>query len=320
MSQLKKSIPFYFLACLCFGMLMESPCFGQRGAPFDLFQQPVDNRVIYRHYERRATAMMRRQSEGAVENFQNALKNAPRTSGIERSQLTFNQPSKRDEVYEHMVKSTVYIGELYNCGKCDRTHAGFSGGVVVSEDGLVLTNYHVLESRDNGRTEGIYVMTWEGKCWGIKEILAASKNDDVALVQLDLKGNRLHAAPIAAQSPAPMDEVRIISHPFGEFFVMTHGEVSRYARMRKKRDPTADRVASWMEVTAPFGSGSSGCGVFNNRGEVVGLVSSIRPLFRNLDSEKSSTEGTDGKARYVEMLIRKCVPLSAISECFKIEP
>lgn len=320
MSQLKKSIPFYFLACLCFGMLMESPCFAQRGAPFDLFQQPVDNRVIYRHYERRATAMMRRQSEDAVENFQNALKNAPRTSGIERSQLTFNQPSKRDEVYEHMVKSTVYIGELYNCGKCDRTHAGFSGGVVVSEDGLVLTNYHVLESRDNGRTEGIYVMTWEGKCWGIKEILAASKNDDVALVQLDLKGNRLHAAPIAAQSPAPMDEVRIISHPFGEFFVMTHGEVSRYARMRKKRDPTADRVASWMEVTAPFGSGSSGCGVFNNRGEVVGLVSSIRPLFRNLDSEKSSTEGTDGKARYVEMLIRKCVPLSAISECFKIEP
>lgn len=317
MSLLKKSILFYFFASLCFGVLIELPCWGQRAAPFDLFNQPVDNRVIYRHYERRATAMMRRQSADAVENFQNELKNAPRTSGIERSQLTFNQPNKRDDLYEYMVKSTVYIGELYNCGKCDRTHAGFSGGVVVSEDGLVLTNYHVLESRDNGRTEGIYVMTWEGKCWGIKEILAASKNDDVALIRLDLKGNRLHAAPIAKASPNPMDEVRIISHPFGEFFVMTHGEVSRYARMRKKRDPTADRVATWMEVTAPFGSGSSGCGVFNNRGEVVGLVSSIRPLFRNLDSEKSSAQGADGKARYVEMLIRKCVPLNAISECFK---
>ena len=210
MKQIQKSIPLYFLATVCFGLLAGSPCFAQRGAPFDLFAQPIDNRVIYRHYERRATAMMRRQADDAVENFQNALKNASRSSDVERAQLTFNKPTKREEVYEHMVKSTVYIGELYNCGKCDRTHAGFSGGVVVSEDGLVLTNYHVLESRDNGRTEGIYVMTWDGKCWGIKEILAASKNDDVALVQLDLNGNRLHAAPIATKSPIPMDEVRII--------------------------------------------------------------------------------------------------------------
>ncbi|MDG2012596.1 MAG: serine protease [Pirellulaceae bacterium] len=293
-----------------------SGLFAQQEKPFDLFEQPIDNRVIYRHFERRATGMMQSQAEDAVASFQEELLQAPRSSDIVEASLTSQRAAKPSEVYRHMVKSTVYIGELYNCGRCDRTHAGFSGGVVVSEDGLVLTNYHVLESRDTGKTEGIYAMTWDGKCWAVDEILAASKNDDVALVRLKGKGHKFYASPVAAKAPVPMDPIRIVSHPFGEFFVMTHGEVSRYARMRKKRDSAAAKKATWMEVTAPFGSGSSGCGVFNNRGEVVGLVSSIRPLFRKPSQSNEREPEAEARSPYVEMLIRKCVPLDAIDACF----
>ena len=309
--QLNTAFVFALIATSCSGGLIA-----QQKAPFDLFEQPIDNRVIYRHFEKRATGMMRNQTAGEVAAFQRELLKAPRSSDLLESSLTTQRATKPSEVYRHMVKSTIYIGELYNCGRCDRTHAGFSGGVVISEDGLALTNYHVLESRDTGRTEGIYAMTWDGKCWAIDEILAASKNDDVALVRLKGGNYKFYASPLAAKAPVPMDPIRIISHPFGEFFVMTHGEVSRYARMRKKRDSAAARKATWMEVTAPFGSGSSGCGVFNNRGEVVGLVSSILPLFRKASEASESNPDAEARARYVEMLIRKCVPLDAIDACF----
>jgi S1-C subfamily serine protease len=289
----------------------------QQEPPFELFSTPIDNRAVYRHFERTATRMMQTQGPRAVEEFQEQLAMAPSVSQVSVNQLRSLRPDPEDrqQVYQFMVKSTLYIGELYNCGKCDRTHAGFAGGVLISEDGLALTNYHVLESRDAGKTEGLYAMTWDGQCWGIEEVLAASKNDDLALIRLRSNGQRFHAAPLAPQSPGPMDEVRIISHPFGEFFVMTHGEVSRYTLMRKRRDPGARKPGVWMEVTAPFGSGSSGCGVFNNQGEVVGLVSSIRPLFRDpsgREADSGESAGPNSKTPYVEMLIRKCVPLTAI--------
>jgi len=302
-------------------MCLSAQAFGQQDKPFDLFERPIDNMQIYRHFERTATLMMSEQREGAVEAFQRQLKEAPADTSVDLSSLVAAHPEGRRQLYEHMVKSTLYIGELYNCGRCDRTHAGFAGGVLISEDGLALTNYHVLESRDTGKTEGIYAMTWDGRCWAFQDILFASESDDLALIRLKAEGQKFHAAAIAAESPQPMDPIRIISHPSGEFFVMTSGEVSRYARMRRSR--AKQGRGDWMEVTASFGSGSSGCGVFNDRGQVVGVVSSIRPLMRSrTDSNAGDDESrrSENSTRYVEMMLRKCVPLSAILSGFKSSP
>jgi S1-C subfamily serine protease len=304
------------------GDLRAQPAAPQAAAPFDVFQTPIDSRQIYRHFERTATGMMETQAEGAVALFQKQLRTAASASNVSLGVLDPDRLPGQGGLYEHLVKSTLYIGELYNCGRCDRTHAGFAGGVLISRDGLALTNYHVLESRDSGRTEGFYAMTWDGRCWPIAEILAASPADDVALIRLQGGTHRFHAAALASQPPRPMEPVRIVSHPYGEFYVMTEGEVSRYARMRSGRS-TAGQSGFWLEVTAPFGSGSSGCGVFNERGEVVGLVSRIRPLFRNRqgrsEDRSEDREGTGNRqaqSRYVEMLIRKCVPLQAIQARF----
>ena len=293
----------------------------QQEKPFDLFAAPIDNKQIYRHFEETATRMMKDQPADAVNKLQDFLKSAANSANRSLDSLSTSRPSSRGNVYEHMVKSTIYIGELYNCGRCDRTHAGFAGGVMISEDGLALTNYHVMEARNTGSTEGFYAMTWDGRCWPIEEILAASENDDVALIRLNSNDHKFHAAALSDEAPLPMHPVRIISHPYGEFFVMTHGQVSRYSRMRTRRDTSASKPGVWMEVTAPFGSGSSGCGVFNEEGEVIGLVSSIRPLFRNNNRRAAvDQEETDKtKSRYVEMLIRKCVPLSAIRDRFNLE-
>ena len=200
-----------------------------------------------------------------------------------------------------------YLGELYNCGRCDRTHAAYSGGVVISEDGLALTNHHVLSAGDRDNTEGYMAMTWDGRCFSIEKVLAADETADIALVKLKSDGYKFHAAPIADVRPKPMNPVRVISNPAGEFFVLTEGSVSRYAKMKNQ---------IWMEITADFAGGSSGSGVFNDQGEVVGIVSRIHPIIRG----KRAVSGDDKRKRnsqpVAEMILKRCVPLQKIHKCF----
>ena len=290
-------------------------------APFDLFNQPIDKMKIYRHYERTATKMLQAQPKDAVSQLQAKLKNVQPQCNVSLGSLQASSVEAAGGVYKHMVKSTLYIGELYDCGRCERIHAGFAGGVLIGQDGLALTNHHVIKSRDTGKTVGLFAMTYDGRCWPIKEILAGSARDDVALIRLDGKGHTFHAAKLAATAPLPTEKIRVISHPYGEFYLMTEGEVSRYSKIFNRRNhgkPDPKRPASWMEITADFGSGSSGCGVFNERGEVVGVVSTIRPLIRNPKSEaaNSGKPANPRSTKFVEVLIRMCVPHQSIRRLF----
>lgn len=290
----------------------------QQDLPFDVFGDAIDNRQVYMHIEKNAVKIVERQPENTVKRLQEQLESVGIKSDVEFKSLTGTRPAESDSLYRHMVMSSVYLGELYNCGKCDRTHAGFSGGVIISEDGLVLTNHHVLEGRKTGSTEGFMAMTYDGTCWEVEEIVASNPQADIALVRLKSNGHKFYAAPIATTRPDPMDAVRIVSNPSGEFFVMTEGEVSRYSRMRTRTSP---KKATWMEVTAEFGGGSSGSAVFNSQGEVVGIVSRIKALVRRNDEKSNQDDEQNPLARrgFVEMILRRCVPLSAIHECFEME-
>lgn len=288
----------------------------QQDLPFDVFGEAIDNRQVYMHIEKNAEKTVAQQDSDTVKRLAKELKSAEISCDLQLDSLSCTQPTDQDNLYEHMVKSSVYISQLYNCGRCDRTHAGFSGGVLVSEDGLVLTNHHVLNKLKDKNTEGYMAMTSEGLCWEIEEIVAANAKADIALVRLKSKGHKFHAAPIAAERPTPMDPIRIISHPFGEFFVMTAGEVSRYSR--GKVSSRGRDQATWMEVTADFAMGSSGSAVFNDQGEVVGLVSRVQPLIDKND-KRTPSEKKQPVDDFVVMILKRCVPLSAIHRCFTEE-
>jgi S1-C subfamily serine protease len=216
-----------------------------------------------------------------------------------------------------MVKSSLAVGWLYDCGRCDKSHASFAGGVMVSEDGKFLTNHHVIQSfvtRTNH--EGLFAMTSDGKCFQLDKVLAADKKADVALVQLKTRGHKFYAASIADKRPLPMDVVRVVSNPSMQFFVMTKGEVSRYV--------TSSKMGTRMEVTASYGAGSSGSGIFNEKGEIIGLVSSNRPLLRSINSGKVANDelhdprkSKSNTTMYPEIILRRCTTHEAITNCFK---
>ena len=89
---------------------------------------------------------------------------------------------------------------------------------MISADGLLLTDYHILGSIDFDKTRGIYAMTWDGMVWPVEGVLFADKQSDVAVVQLEGNGHVFHAAPLADTAPAPTDPVRVVSHPSSQFY------------------------------------------------------------------------------------------------------
>ena len=289
--------------------------------PFDVFTEPVDSIRLYLYLEKLAKVQKENQAEDAVDTINQQLQNADISSDISVESLACQPPASRDDLYPHMVKSCLFLGQFYDCGKCDRSHLSMSCGVVIDESGLALTNYHVMRSREkSGTTEGFMAMTYDGKCFEVEEVLAADEIADICLVRLKANGHKFHAAPIAKTRPQPTTEVRLVSHPSGEFYVMTKGEVSRYSRTSTKK-PRGSKKSSkakrptWLEITADFGGGSSGCGVFNSDGEVVGIASRIRPITRA--AAKVTRNGkTINQPMYVEMILRRCADLNAIHNCF----
>ena len=203
-------------------------------------------------------------------------------------------PSPADSKFEGSFQSTLVVANLYDCGRCDKVHVATAGGVVLSADGLVLTNYHVLNSPNE--TFNFFVMTTDGQMLPVTEVLAANEEADVAIVRVE--ADNLKPVKIADEMPSPMDSLFVISHPHDRYFSISTGVVSRHStRLRRN-----GQVGNWMEITARFSQGSSGCGVFNEAGELIGLVSRKETIHSR--SKTGAKEPT--------ITIFKCVPLNEI--------
>jgi serine protease Do len=200
-----------------------------------------------------------------------------------------------DEIYERCKSSVLMIGRIYKCDKCTKWHVGSASAFAITSDGIIATNYHVVENKD-GATLG--AMDLSGKTYAVSEVLAASKADDVAILRL--KGAKLTPLPLAGEAAPVGTAVNVISHPDGRYFTMTKGDVSRYYLSRAK-NMTAPRMA----ITADYAKGSSGAPVLNSEGEVVGMVSATNSIYYTK---------VKGQNQNLQMVIKSCIPVAAINK------
>lgn len=208
------------------------------------------------------------------------------------------QPCKN--VYSECVDGVGIIASVYKCGKCDEWHrSGCATCWILSEDGIMVTNYHVFKREDHS---GFGVLTRDGKVAPVVEILAADEELDIAIFKV--KGEGFKALKMGDSEPVG-NNVHIIAHPDGRFFTYTAGNVSRYYQPRSKSEIV------WMSVTAEFAKGSSGGPVLDSEGNVVGMVANTQSIYYN-GMEKNG----DGKGPF-QMVIRNCVPVSSIRKLIK---
>lgn len=127
-------------------------------------------------------------------------------------------------------------------------------GIVLSEDGLIATNFHVIE---NASTAQIIFNDGTIYSGGIT-IVGLDPQADIALLQIDKQG--LHPVTPSYTITAG-EKVTAIGSPKGKRNVSSTGTVNGYT----------DDIIS---MTAPIAHGSSGGGLFNAAGQVIGMCSS----------------------------------------------
>lgn len=156
--------------------------------------------------------------------------------------------------------------------------ASVSGsGFVISEDGYILTNYHVIEDAYSGGYE-IKVMFYNGDSY-TAEVKGFDRNNDIAVLKIEAEG--LNAAELGTSDSLFVgDTVYAVGNPLGELsYSMTSGMVSATDRLIT----TEEGTMTMFQFDAAVNQGNSGGPVYNVYGQVVGVVTA-----------KSREDGTEG--------------------------
>jgi hypothetical protein len=196
--------------------------------------------------------------------------------------------------YKNNVGKTVSVLARYKCGRCNRWHLRDCGGLVLSPDGIVATNHHVMDHADSAISA---VGLPDGSVFPIQEVLAADATADVAIVRVQLNGQPLPTPKLCVDAPVG-SAVGLISTPGDAHFFFTTGTIARYGFW-----PYNGQRAARMDITAEFARGSSGFPVYDSEGNAVGIVTSTTSFH---------AENQNGKKENLQMVFKHCVPMRSI--------
>ncbi|MBR3973175.1 MAG: trypsin-like peptidase domain-containing protein [Oscillospiraceae bacterium] len=168
------------------------------------------------------------------------------------------------QVYARNVKSVVLISSTVTESYFGQTASGTSSGsgFVLTEDGYVVTNHHVVEGASS-----ISVTMSDGTVHPA-QLVGSDSTNDVAVLKMDATG--LQAVALGSSTDLIVgDQVVAIGNPLGELTsTMTVGYVSA-----KDRDVTTDnKTINMIQTDAAINSGNSGGPMFNMNGEVIGIT------------------------------------------------
>lgn len=132
-------------------------------------------------------------------------------------------------------------------------------GVIISADGYIVTNNHVVEGADE------LTVTLNDNREFSARIIGTDKTTDLALIKID--GKNLPALPIGDSDKLKVGEwVLAVGNPFNLTSTVTAGIVSA-----KARSLGANGVESFIQTDAAINAGNSGGALVNTQGELIGI-------------------------------------------------
>jgi len=152
---------------------------------------------------------------------------------------------------------------------------GAGSGVIVKDDGYIATNYHVVQGANK-----VEVTLHNGESYTAR-IVGSDPANDIAVIKIDAKG--LTTAKIGDSSTVDVGDLAVaIGNPLGQLGgTATTGIISALDRTLDVEGTTL----TLMQTDAAINGGNSGGGLFNNKGELIGIVES-----------KASAVGVEGLA------------------------
>ena len=187
-----------------------------------------------------------------------------RPAAVTAAKIGQTEPLTGAQIYAANVNSTVgittevdtnYFGQVVQS-------AASGSGFILTSDGYVVTNYHVIED-----AKTIKVTLYDGTAYPAK-LVGGDKENDVAVLKIDATG----LTPVVVGSSDDLvvgEPVYAIGNPLGELtFSFTGGYVSALDRSVTMSDGVRH---NYIQTDTAINSGNSGGPLFNQYGQVVGI-------------------------------------------------
>lgn len=204
-----------------------------------------------------------------------------------------------NQLYYFLKERTMVMGSSYLCKRCPNLHLMNASGYVINGEGVIATNYHVIEVKDGVDISGIFASDSEGNVYPVIQILAASQANDLAILKIDTKGKKIKHIPFA-ENELMGEDIYMMGHPYNNLFFMSKGIISR--KYISDRD---DEVK--IAVTTEFGQGASGGPIVNQHGQLMAMVSGVHP-------HNAQDHGKQGATL---MVTREAIPVSVLHQYCK---
>lgn len=184
---------------------------------------------------------------------------------IETIQIDTSKELTAAEVYAVNVNSTVGIttSVTTNIWGFQTTSAASGSGFIISTDGYILTNYHVIDDADS-----ITVSLFDGTTYDAV-LIGYDESNDIAVLKVDAD----NLPPVILGDSDNLnvgDQVLAIGNPLGELtFSLTSGLVSA---MDREVTLSSSVSMNLIQTDCAINSGNSGGALFNMYGEVIGIT------------------------------------------------
>jgi Do/DeqQ family serine protease len=189
-----------------------------------------------------------------------------RTQGKARvSPTQFGQPDDQDDFFRRFFGDEFGQRGQRGPRQAPRQQRALGSGVIVSKDGYILTNNHVIENADEIKVETTDDRTFTAK------LIGTDKASDLALIKVT--ASDLQAIALGNSEAVKVgDVVLALGNPLGVGQTVTMGIISAKGRSTGVGDGGYE---DFLQTDAPINHGNSGGALVNTKGELVGINSQI---------------------------------------------
>lgn len=182
-----------------------------------------------------------------------------------RSERRVRAPQQFPFFNDPMLREFFGFGRSAPQQPRDQVQRGLGSGVVVSEDGYILTNHHVIDG-----AQEIKVEFTEGKTLDARLVGSDAPSD---LAVLKVNGGKFPTLPLGDSDKVRVgDVVLAVGNPLGVGQTVTAGIISAKGRQTGLSDGSFE---DFLQTDAAINRGNSGGALVNTRGELIGINSQI---------------------------------------------
>lgn len=168
--------------------------------------------------------------------------------------------------------TTVEIGRTQLNMDVHEIPRGAGSGFIWSEQGYIVTNYHVIETALEKRA--VLKVTLNDGSTHTAKVVGAAPDQDLAVVKIEPNGFTLSPLPVGTSSNLQVGQkVYAIGNPFGLDQTLTTGVISGLGR--EIRSVTGRRISSVIQTDAAINPGNSGGPLLDSSGRLIGVNTAI---------------------------------------------